>query len=200
MDQLNPSGPAIALPEAPTDLDRDNIPPSFARVTDPIKRAYLIALSVTPSFRMAAKIAGISEWKGYQLRANEQDTDFQAALLDARRMGITVAEDEAWERATMGWHEPVFGQISEPTEIERADGKGTRLVWRHRTGVVGQIRKHSDTMLIFMLKGHRPETYRERIEHTGAGGAPLQVLIALPDNGRPVRQLEQQNVVEGEVA
>lgn len=198
MDQLNPSGPAIALP-TPLDLDRDSLPPSFAKVHDPVKRAYLIALSVTPSFRMAAQIANISSWKGYQLRLDEQDTDFQAAFLDARRMGITVAEDEAWERATTGWLEPVFGQISEPVEMERSDGKGTRTVWRHRTGVVGHLPKKSDTMMIFMLKGHRPDVYRDRVEHTGANGAPLQVLIALPDNGRPMRLLDTP-VIEGEKA
>lgn len=31
----------------------------------------------------------------------------------------------------------------------------------------------SDTLLIFLLKGARPEIYRERFEHSGPGGSPL---------------------------
>jgi hypothetical protein len=40
---------------------------------------------------------------------------------------------------------------------------------------VGYIQEYSDTLLIFLLKGLRPEKYRERFEHSGAGGGPLQL-------------------------
>lgn len=33
----------------------------------------------------------------------------------------------------------------------------------------------SDTLAIFLLKAHRPEKYRERVEHTGKDGGPLQI-------------------------
>ena len=32
----------------------------------------------------------------------------------------------------------------------------------------------SDTLLIFLLKGRRPNKYRERIEHTGKDGGPIE--------------------------
>lgn len=35
----------------------------------------------------------------------------------------------------------------------------------------------SDTLLIFLLKGLRPETYRERFEHTGKDGGPIQTAV-----------------------
>ena len=35
----------------------------------------------------------------------------------------------------------------------------------------------SDTLLIFLLKGAMPAKYRERYEHTGADGAPLQIVL-----------------------
>src|SRR3972149_1983478 len=40
--------------------------------------------------------------------------------------------------------------------------------------------KKSDTMLIFMLKSHKPLIYRETIrqEHTGAEGKPIEILDA----------------------
>jgi hypothetical protein len=34
---------------------------------------------------------------------------------------------------------------------------------------VGFIQEYSDTLLIFLLKGLRPEKYRERFEHSGPG-------------------------------
>lgn len=43
---------------------------------------------------------------------------------------------------------------------------------RQRASVGG-----SDTLLIFLLKAHRPEMYRDnhRIEHVGRGGGPIEV-------------------------
>jgi hypothetical protein len=40
--------------------------------------------------------------------------------------------------------------------------------------------KKSDTMLIFMLKSHKPGIYRETIrqEHTGAEGKPIEIIEA----------------------
>jgi hypothetical protein len=29
------------------------------------------------------------------------------------------------------------------------------------------VRKYSDTLLIFLLKGRKPERYREQVEHSG---------------------------------
>jgi hypothetical protein len=47
-----------------------------------------------------------------------------------------------------------------------------------------RARYNSDTLLIFLLKAHRPEKYRETVrnEHTGANGAPLftEVIVNLP--------------------
>jgi hypothetical protein len=54
-------------------------------------------------------------------------------------------------RALVGWKEPVYQGGKE----------------------VGTIRKFSDNLLIFLLKGKRPEVFRERHELTGANGAAL---------------------------
>lgn len=37
-----------------------------------------------------------------------------------------------------------------------------------------RARKDSDTLLIFLLKAHRPEKYRERYEIGGPNGGPIQ--------------------------
>ena len=54
------------------------------------------------------------------------------------------------------------------------DGHNSRPPVYYQGKEVGQIRKFSDTLLIFLLKGARPETYRERHEHTGKHGGPIQ--------------------------
>lgn len=39
--------------------------------------------------------------------------------------------------------------------------------------------RQSDTLLIFMLKGRKPEKYRDNasVEHSGKGGGPVQFII-----------------------
>lgn len=62
-------------------------------------------------------------------------------------MGVVSLEAEARRRAMDGVDEPVY----------------------HKGEVVGHVRKYSDTLLIFLLKAHRPHKYRDnyKIEHGG---------------------------------
>ena len=43
----------------------------------------------------------------------------------------------------------------------------------------GKIRKYSDTLMIFLLKGMNPRKFRDNatIEHTGPGGGPVSVEV-----------------------
>ena len=41
----------------------------------------------------------------------------------------------------------------------------------------------SDTLLIFLMKGAMPAKYRERYEHSGADGAPLQIVLTRRNGG-----------------
>lgn len=63
---------------------------------------------------------------------------------EALDVGAGALEDEAVRRAYVGVEEPLFYQ-----------GKQC-----------GTVRKYSDTLLIFLLKGAKPAKYRERV-HTG---------------------------------
>ncbi len=67
-----------------------------------------------------------------------------------QRDGTDRMEDEARRRAVDGVEESVFYQGEQ----------------------VSTVRRYSDTLLIFMLKARRPETYRERsdINSTIQGG------------------------------
>lgn len=42
---------------------------------------------------------------------------------------------------------------------------------------VQRAEQGSDTLLIFLLKGAMPHKYRERYEHSGANGAPLEIVL-----------------------
>jgi len=58
----------------------------------------------------------------------------------------TILEPEAVRRGVSGWEEPLSYQ-----------GRWTG----------DYVRKYSDTLLIFLLKGAKPEKYRERFDYTG---------------------------------
>ena len=80
----------------------------------------------------------------------ERDPDFKVRYQAAQEQAAIILEDEAVRRAHEGWEEPVFQ-------------KGEQ---------VGVVRKCSDVLLIFLLKGLKPQKYRERVEHSG--GIDLQ--------------------------
>ena len=50
---------------------------------------------------------------------------------------------------------------------------------------MGKKKEYSDTLLIFLMKGERPDKYKERTstELTGAGGKPLAVEFIAPGEG-----------------
>lgn len=127
---------------------------------------FLDALTKSFNVTRAAKAAGVSRKTAYQHK--DQDEEFAAAWNDALGQGIDSAEAELYRRAVKGVVKPVYQGGEE----------------------VGKVREYSDTLLIFLLKSHKPERYNQpvRNEHTGAGGGPVEteskVTIYLPTNGR----------------
>lgn len=87
----------------------------------------------------ACEAAGISRRTVYNWR--EEDLVFAAAWDEAVEFGTDELEEEARRRAFAGVDEPVFYQGEE----------------------CGAVRKYSDTLLIFLLKGRKPDKYRERV-------------------------------------
>ena len=71
--------------------------------------------------------------------------------------------------------DPEFAQ--EWTEAEEDACDRLEAIARQRA------EKVSDTLLIFLLKAHRPEKYRETVRqgHTGAGGGPIELANATRD-------------------
>lgn len=105
------------------------------------KTNFLKVLGTGLSVSDAARQTGWARSSVYHYR--QTDEEFGAAWDEAIEEGADVLEDEARRRAVEGCEERVYYQ-----------GK-----------VIGTKRNYSDTLLIFLLKGRRPEKYRERLEH-----------------------------------
>ena len=119
----------------------------------PKKRAaFLAELAERGNVSEACAAADIGRTTAYEWRAD--DATFAAEWDAALDQAADLMEREAYRRAVEGVDEPVYGSL------------GNNM----GTGEVGTIRKYSDTLLIFLLKGARPEKFRERTEqkHTGA--------------------------------
>jgi hypothetical protein len=65
-----------------------------------------------------------------------------------------------------GGDQPIFGNLG-------CDAQGRSL----GTGVVGKIRRYSDTLLIFKLKGERPDKYRDKAAIVANLGTPVVIEV-----------------------
>lgn len=130
------------------------------------ERAELQSLFLTSFAEMgtithAAKATGIDRQTHYNWL--ESDPEYAERFKEADEQATDNLEREARRRAVAGVEEPVF----------------------YQGDIVGHIRKMSDTLLIFLLKGAKPEKYRERFEHTARGGLSGPVTVyEIPSNGR----------------
>lgn len=117
------------------------------------KARFLRAFANCGNVLQSAKAAGIGRRTVYDwLKADAVFAEFHAEAIDDAN---DVLEGEARRRAVEGVLEPVY-----------QGGKR-----------VGLVRKFSDQLLIVLLKGNKPEKYRERLEHTGKDGKPIQAEI-----------------------
>ena len=119
------------------------------------KPLFLDTLRGTGNVRLAASNAGVARQVAY--RARDSSPGFRADWDEAMEEARELLEAEARRRAAVGVDEPVF----------------------YKGQVVGQIRKYSDNLLMFLLKAHWPEKFRENLSIdqrvSGRGGGPVQV-------------------------
>lgn len=100
---------------------------------------FIVALAEGATVTEAAKESGTSRQNAYAYR--DRDPEFAAGWDEVYEHGTERLEAEAFRRAVEGVDQPVY----------QAGKK------------VGTVRKFSDTLLIFLLKARKPDTYRERI-------------------------------------
>ena len=117
------------------------------------KAPFLAAFRRTASVRRAAAAVKIDRTMHYRWLA--EDPTYAAAFEKAREEAAQVLEDEAVRRAYEGIRKPVFYQGE----------------------VVDYVFEYDTALLMFLLRGWRPDRYRERTELTGPDGGPIEVDI-----------------------
>lgn len=122
------------------------------------QRAFLAAYEETGNISRAALDSNVHRTRHYEWL---NDPDYADAFRLAEEVAADKLEEEARRRAVQGVDEPVF----------------------YKGESVGSIKKFSDTLLIFLLNGARPEKYKQRnhTEVTGKGGGPIQVASRVSD-------------------
>ena len=146
----------------------------------PKKRAFLAAYAECGNVTHAAELAGVSRRSHVDWM---KDPAYVEAFRAAEDQAADKLEKEARRRAIEGLERIKFGRNGEP------------LVNPH-TGQPYTAREYSDTLLIFLLKGIRPEKYRENVrqEITGKDGSPLGVIIlpavSIPAASEVIRKAE----------
>jgi len=119
------------------------------------QRRFLAALADTGNVSRAVALAGTSRTRVYMLRRD--DPDFRQAWDEAEEIACGRLEAEAWRRAVDGFDEPLVsgGRLV-------CDGDGNPLL----------LRRYSDTLLIALLKAHRPQKFDRRAA-AGLGNAMI---------------------------
>lgn len=124
--------------------------PARQRFTLKKRELFLDALRECGHVGQAAASVGVSRQLVYAHR--KADPEFKLAWeAAADEAAVTVLEAEAVRRATQGVDEPIV----------------------YKGEVTGTVRKYSDTLLIFLLKGAMREKYQDSIKHLGDKDQPL---------------------------
>lgn len=135
------------------------------RNATPKKKKFLAAYAVSGNVTQSAEIADV--WPKTIYRWQKSDPDFAASMEEAAECAADRLEEEARFRATEGLRRYKFDKDGKPV-IDPITGEPYFEYQR------------SDVLLMFLLKGLRPEKYRElresrvkaEVEHTG----PVRVI------------------------
>lgn len=121
------------------------------QATDRARARFIEVLRETCNVSDAARAANIERSTPYKWR--DADPDFFAQWVEAEEYAADRLEREAWRRAVEGIDKPVI----------------------HLGVITDTFKEYSDRMLEILLKGHRPNKFKERVqnEHTGKDGASL---------------------------
>ena len=118
----------------------------------PKQQAFLAAYSMCGNVSAAARLARCARSQHYWWL---QKPEYAEAFAEAREKALDLLEAEARRRAVEGTEEPV---VHKGRLCYKLDPQG------RRTNELLTVRKYSDTLLIFLLKGAMPEKYRDSVK------------------------------------
>ncbi len=123
---------------------------------------FLETLALSGNITLSCQAAHISRQTAYETR--KDDEAFCKAWDDALAHAADLLENEAVHRAANGTIRYKFDKNGDPL--------------RHpETGEPYVEYEYSDTLLIFLLKGAKPEKFRERHEVSGPDGGSIPVSV-----------------------
>jgi len=114
------------------------------------QRKFLAAYSQNGNVTRAAENAGVGRNTVYGWR---KDPEFEVAFGNAGEEAADLLEEEAWRRARDGLRKMKFN--------------GKEPIMDPDTGKPYLEHEYSDTLLIFLLKGLRPQKYRDNFSFEG---------------------------------
>jgi hypothetical protein len=129
------------------------------------QNAFLDAYKEMGNISRASTASNIDRRSHY--RWLENDEAYAENFAEAEKEAIEKLEAEARRRASEGYEEPVF----------------------YKGEVCGTVRKYSDVLLMFLLKGLKPDMYKDRT-HTEISG---NVTIGLAEKLRTARERVEEN-------
>lgn len=130
------------------------------------RKTFLDAYVMSGNISHSAREAGIDRGTHYKWL---NDPEYAEAFKHADGEAGDALEAEARRRAVEGVDEPVG--------------------W-YKGEAGGVVRRYSDTLLIFLLKGRKPDVFGDKIraEHSGPDGGPIEtaakINVYIPDNAR----------------
>jgi len=132
-----------------------------------LKKKFLEGYALTGTVKGGAAFAKVNRCTVYKWLKNCPSfvADFESSKEDV----TDDLEQEARRRAIEGIDKPIYHQ-------------GIR---------VDVIKEYSDVLLIFLLKGNKPEKYRDKTEITGAGGGPIEtkIIVATEEDKKNVERV-----------
>ncbi len=131
--------------EQPT---QQNTPPYKPTIWE---AAFLRVLARRGNVTDACEAADIERSTAYDRRNNYPE--FKALWEEAEKKAADFLESTAWKRATEGTEKPVW---------YKGEQVGTEL-------------EYSDGLLMFLLKGNKPEKFKERTETEHSGKVVIEV-------------------------
>jgi hypothetical protein len=121
-------------------------PSCLPEIADPKKKAYVLALALTGTKFRAAQVACIGPSTPYSAPWRRDDV-LQVAIQASEEAAADLIEAEAFRRGVEGTVEPIGWYKGNPG---------------------GMVRRYSDVLNIFLLKGLRPDKYKDRVQMQGA--------------------------------
>lgn len=142
------------------------------------QKAFLAAYATSGNISAAAKLSKVHRSQHYDWI--DADPAYAAAFAAAHDEAADLLETEARRRATVGVAEPVVykGSLTHEPLFDK-DGN----LKRNEKGEVQfsktplTIRRYSDVLLIFLLKGARPQVYRDNFK--GEATTPRRTVAEL---------------------